>query len=477
MQLYKLKNKYLLPFKFKKLKSWKFFLTSEVWDWVVLQEEDFRRLIEGKKIDDNLKQLLIQKNILRDESIQSQDLLKNLAWKWLVRNNYLLRWTSLHIMVVTLACNQACPYCHASAPWKWEEYHMSKDLAKKVVDVIFQTTSWDITIEFQWWEPLLNWDVVKFVIEYAREKNKEYNLNLQFALVSNFTMMDEEKLKFLIADDIWISTSLDGPQDLHDKNRPWSKWSAWEKVVYWIKRINEEYKKRWMNWKKVGAIATATRYSLDKWKEIVDTYVELDIPAVFIRPLNPYGFAQKTWSQIGYKAEEYIDFYKKLISYIKELQSKWVNIKDAYSEGIIGANMCSMSRVNYMEARNPCWAVLWQIAYNWNGKIYTCDEWRMLAEVGDESFYVTEIDLNKDAKQIRYEIVTSWITKTMLHASMMDFVPWYDTSPITHYCWLCPIYSYTKSGNIVSKYRKEERERIDEMVVEEMVEREVCGSC
>jgi len=49
---------------------------------------------------------------------------------------------------------------------------------------------------------LLNWDIVKFVIEYAREKNKEYNLNLQFALVSNFTMMDEEKLEFLIADDI-----------------------------------------------------------------------------------------------------------------------------------------------------------------------------------------------------------------------------------------------------------------------------------
>jgi len=58
----------------------------------------------------------------------------------------------------------------------------------------------------------------------------------------------------------------------------------------------------------------------------------------------------------------------------------------------------------------------------------------MLAEVGDESFYVTTIDLEKDAKQIRYDIVTSWITKVMLYASMMDFVPGYDTNPITHYC-------------------------------------------
>ena len=48
----------------------------------------------------------------------------------------------------------------------------------------------------------MNWDVVKFIIDYAREKNKKFKLNLQFALVSNFTLMDEEKFEYLLAEDI-----------------------------------------------------------------------------------------------------------------------------------------------------------------------------------------------------------------------------------------------------------------------------------
>jgi len=468
MELFKLKNKNLLPFRFKKLKSWKYFLSTDYGDWIVLKEDEFRSLIEWKKLDDNLKQLLISKNILRNTKEKPEDLLKRLAWRWLLRHWYLLRGPSLHIVVVTLACNQSCRYCHASAPWKGKEYHMSKEMAKKVVDVIFQTTSGDVTIEFQWWEPLMNWEVVKFIIEYAREKNKKYNLNLQFALVSNFTLMDEEKFEYLLAEDIWVSTSLDWPKDLHDWNRPWTGGSAYEKVIYWIKRFNEEYKKRWWN-KKIGVIATATRKSLWMRKEIVDTYVEAWLDRIFIRPLNPYGFAQKIWDKIGYSGKEYINFYKRMLLYIQKLQQKGIDFKDVYTDEIIKSNMCSLSRVNYMEARNPCWAVLWQLAYNWDWKVYTCDEGRMLGAVWDDTFLLTNVILEEDVKLIRKKIVSSWITKVMLYSSLIDFVPGYETNPISNYCWLCPIYSYIKSGNLISKYKKEEREQIDEFVLQSLL--------
>jgi len=51
--------------------------------------------------------------------------------------------------------------------------------------------------------------VVKYVIEYAREKNKQYDLVLDFAVVTNLSLMNDEMLDFLIAEDISISTSLD----------------------------------------------------------------------------------------------------------------------------------------------------------------------------------------------------------------------------------------------------------------------------
>jgi len=468
MELFKLKNKNLLPFRFKKLKSWKYFLSTDYGDWIVLKENEFRDLIEWKELDDNLKQLLISKNILRNTEEKPEDLLKRLAGRWLLRHWYLLRWPSLHIVVVTLACNQSCRYCHASAPWKGKEYHMSKEVAKKVVDVIFQTTSGDVTIEFQWWEPLMNWEVVKFIIEYARQKNRKLWLNLKFALVSNLTLMDEEKLKFLIDEDINISTSLDGPKDLHDWNRPWIGGSSYDKVVYWIEKINREYLKRWRN-KRVGGIVTVTRKSLDRYKDIVDVYLSLWLQQIFVRPLNPYWFARRVWDKIWYTYREYLSFYKNLLNYISALKKKNINLIDVYSETILWFNLQSLQRVNYMEERSPCGAVLGQLAYNRNWEIYTCDEWRMLAAVWDKSFLVWKISLDKMSKEIWKEIILSFLTKVMVYSSLIDFIPWYSDNAISPFCWVCPIYSYIESWNIISKYKKEMRYHLQEDTIENLI--------
>jgi uncharacterized protein len=57
-------------------------------------------------------------------------------------------------------------------------------------------------------------------------------------------LMDEEKLTYLMDHNIYISTSLDGDEILHNTNRSFHEGNSFELVSYWIKRINEEYKKR-----------------------------------------------------------------------------------------------------------------------------------------------------------------------------------------------------------------------------------------
>ena len=129
--MYNLKNKRLLPFKFKKLSSWKMFLSTDYGDFLILTKNEFKNLVENKAIDSKLEEHFIKKNILLPKNIKSSDVINTLAWKWLLRHHYLLKWTSLHIIVVTLWCNQSCQYCHASAPWKWKKYNMTKEQAKK----------------------------------------------------------------------------------------------------------------------------------------------------------------------------------------------------------------------------------------------------------------------------------------------------------------------------------------------------------
>jgi sulfatase maturation enzyme AslB (radical SAM superfamily) len=75
---------------------------------------------------------------------------------------------------------------------------MTIDTARKVVDTIFYTSNPNVTIEFQGGESLVNWEVVQFVIEYAEQKAQYLKKNLSFALVTNLSLMDEEKLQYLL---------------------------------------------------------------------------------------------------------------------------------------------------------------------------------------------------------------------------------------------------------------------------------------
>ncbi len=463
MELFKLKNKNILPFRFKKLKSWKMFLSNDFGKRLLLDEEYFRAFIEDGELPLELKDLLIAKYFLLPDGVEiNKEIIRGFGYKWLVRNSYLIKWPSLHIIVVTLYCNHACKYCHASAKTNNpDKYHMTQEIAKKTVDVIFQTTNGDIGIEFQWGEPLANWPVVKYIIEYAREKNKEYDLKLNFSIVTNLSLMDDEKLEFLLAEDISICTSLDWPKALHDENRKFVWWkSGFDLVEFWIRKINNIYRERSFQ-KIVWAVATATRDSFNYTKEIVDTYIDLWFENIFMRPLNPFGIALKLWDKIWYTSQEYIDFYNDMLNYIRQKVSEWTRFYETY-ERICKWNLDGFEKFNFMEERSPCGAVLGQVAYNWDGKIYTCDEGRMFGTMWDDNFKVGDIDLDKPADQIYKEMILNKTTNILANATTIDYLPWYETNPLSNYIWVCPIYSYGQSWNIVSKYKKEQRFRQQE---------------
>lgn len=471
--MYKLNNENLLPIKFKKLQNWKFFVNSMFGDRVVLEPEVFDLLISWWVLQNDLQNELYYKSILKKPDANQDDMIKMMAGKWLSRYSYLIKWPSLHIIVLSQCCNHACVYCHASAkvdPKNLKKYNLDKEKAKKIVDVIFESSSDLINIEFQGWEPLLNWEIIKYIIQYARDKNKEGEKILKFSLVSNLSLMTDDMLEELIAEDIGISTSLDWDKELHDANRKLVGGSSFEKVSYWVNKINDMYRAKWFD-NKVEWIATVTKKSLSMYKEIVDTYLELGMDKVFVRPLNPYGFAEKVFDKIGYSMKDFIDFYNKYLDYIYQKREEWCEVYDVYSEGLLWVNLDSDRRLNFMEEMSPCGAVLGQIAYNRNGDIYTCDEWRMIAATWDTSFKLCNIYDFDSSKEVYENIIFNEVTKVMVYSSIIDYIPGYDTHPMSEYIWVCPIYSYTKHNNPVSKYKKDDRFLLQRSVLEKIVEK------
>lgn len=205
-------------------------------------------------------------------------------------NRFVYSPPTLHIIVTTLKCNLACRYCRATK--NFLNQSMNIKTAKKVIDFILSTPSKNITIEFQGGEPLLNLEVLKESINYISDKRKNSNKDVIISIVTNLTLMDDEKLKFLIKNNISICTSLDGPKIVHDKNRLYFNGSSYEKVIYWFKKIKKviEKSKSSKPDSLPSALMTTTKFSLPYYKEIVDEYRKIDLGGIFIRPLSQTTF-------------------------------------------------------------------------------------------------------------------------------------------------------------------------------------------
>ncbi|MBS1266520.1 MAG: hypothetical protein MAG795_00487 [Candidatus Woesearchaeota archaeon] len=350
----------------------------------MLSREQYRNLIQ-KNLDKKLFSELESKGVIvTDKNIQKT------VDKFRMRRSLVFQGPSLHIVIPTLRCNQVCVYCHAaSRKMDAKNCDMDEETLKRTVDFIFKTSSTHITIEFQGGEPLVRFDLVKKFYEYATEKNKKYKKDLKFALVTNLTLMDDEKLKYLRKNLIAICTSLDGPKYVHDKNRMMiGGGGSYDKVAKWIKKINKDYKK---GHAKLNALVTITKHSLKYPKEIIDEYRSLGLHVIFLRWVDPFGFAGPVWDKISYSAEEFLEFWKKGVDYVYELEEKFFE----RSSLILLRKMLGKYDPAFLDIANPCGAGIGQLAYMHDGSIYSCDEGRMY---GGEFFKLG--DVNQSYKKV-----------------------------------------------------------------------------
>ena len=142
-------------------------------------------------------------------------------------------------------------------------------------------------------------------------RNQTEQRDLQFVIATNLALLDDEALAFAGEHDILLSTSLDGPADLHNRNRPRPGNDSYERTISGIARARMHLGKD-----SVGALMTTTMASLSRARDIVDEYVAQDFGGIFLRPLSPYGFAIKTKFYQAYDQSKWLDFYFEGLDYI-----------------------------------------------------------------------------------------------------------------------------------------------------------------
>lgn len=120
-------------------------------------------------------------------------------------------------------CNLKCRYCFAEEG----EYHgkrslMSAEVGKKAIDFIIANSGKrrNLEVDFFGGEPLMNFDVVKEIVEYGREQEKLHDKNFRFTITTNGILLDDEKQKYINENMHNVVLSLDGRKEINDYMRP-----------------------------------------------------------------------------------------------------------------------------------------------------------------------------------------------------------------------------------------------------------------
>ena len=149
----------------------------------------------------------------------SQDLWKDVEQEAFAHTKPVLKALCLH---VAHTCNLNCEYCFASqGKYHGDRALMSFEVGKQALDFLMDHsgTRRNLEVDFFGGEPLMNWDVVKRLVEYARSVEKERGKNFRFTLTTNGMLIDDDVIDFANREMSNVVLSLDGRKEINDRTR------------------------------------------------------------------------------------------------------------------------------------------------------------------------------------------------------------------------------------------------------------------
>jgi His-Xaa-Ser system radical SAM maturase HxsB len=462
-------NYYLLPFRFHRLTSEKEIIVNEVGEYLILANGTFERIVNRKisKIEDaDLYGDLISNFFISEEIIPP--LIDVLATRYRTKKQFLDYFTGLHIFVISLRCEHTCQYCQVSRVTQNKDlFDMSITNIDKGIDLMFKSPNPHVTMEFQGGEALLAFDNIKYAVERAEKIAIEKSKGLTIVICTNLALINEEILDYCKEHNILISTSLDGPKYIHDKNRHKPNASSYDLAIKGIELSREK-----LGFDNVSALMTTTKLSLDYPTEIVDEYFNLGFQGIFIRNISPYGFALRS-DKSKYDTEKFLDFYKKALNRVLEYNYKGFNFTEDLAK-IFLTKILTPFNIGFVDLQSPSGLINGVIVFNYDGAVYATDESRMLAEQKDYTFKLGTLEDSYEdiffGDKVQ-EISEIWANEGLNGCSECAFQQYCGADPVHNHATQGNMYGYRPTSDFCQKNMEIIRYLIDLMESDERIRR------
>lgn len=215
-------------------------------------------------------------------------------------------------------CNLKCKYCFAGEG----EYHgdrsmMSLEVGKKAIDLLIEQSGnrTNLEVDFFGGEPLMNFDVVKGIVEYAKEKQEEAGKNFRFTITTNGLLLDDAIIDYCNKHMSNIVLSIDGRKEVHDNMRPTpNNKGSYELILEKFKKVAKS-----RNQQNYYVRGTFTHHNLDFAEDVLhladEGFKQISVEPVVADDAKDYALKEE---DITVLCEQYEVLADKMLQYRKE---------------------------------------------------------------------------------------------------------------------------------------------------------------
>ena len=285
-------------------------------------------------------------------------------------------------------CNLACRYCFAEEG----EYHgrralMSYEVGKKALDFLIANSGSrkNLEVDFFGGEPLMNWNVVKQLVEYGRSQEKEHNKKFRFTLTTNGVLLNDEIMEFCNREMSNVVLSLDGRPEVNDRMRPFRNGKGSYELI--VPKFQKFAKSR--GEKDYFVRGTFTRNNLDFGNDVLHYadlgFEKLSMEPVVAAPEEPYSIREEDLPQI-------MDEYDRLAKEFVKRQKEGRGFKFFHFMLDLSQGPCVAKRLS------GCGSGTEYLAVTPWGDLYPCHQF-----VGNEEFLLGNVDTGVVNTKVRDE--------------------------------------------------------------------------
>ena len=277
---------------------------------------------------------------------------------------------------VAHTCNLNCSYCFASqGKYHGDRALMSLEVGKRALDFLIENSGsrHNLEVDFFGGEPLMNWDMIKELVAYARRREKETGKRFRFTLTTNGVLVDEDVIAFSNREMSNVVLSLDGRKEIHDAYRvDYAGNGSWEKIVPKFQQFVEA--RGGKNYYMRGTFTHANPDFLKDIQQMLDLgFTELSMEPVVCAPDDPSALTAEDLPVV-------LDQYEKLAELMLERHKAGKPFTFYHYMIDLKGGPCIYKRVSCCGSGTEYMAVT-----PW-GDLYPCHQF-----VGEEAFKLGDI--------------------------------------------------------------------------------------